>query len=224
MKTQHALVAAGILTVAAFAYSLSVYSALPERIPTHWNIRGQVDGWSGRQFGAFFAPGLVAVFGLLLVALPWLSPRNFKIDDFRQTFNYVMVVMMALFVYLGVVSLTAALRPDLDVGRAVVIGICILLALIGNVLGKVRRNFWMGVRTPWTLASDEVWIATHRLAARLMVAGGVLGAVAVLLSGSPVLAFVLIMLAAFVPVVYSLVLYKRLEREGRLGGDEGTRG
>jgi uncharacterized membrane protein len=87
--------------------------------------------------------------------------------------------------------------------------------VIGNVLGKVRRNFWMGVRTPWTLANDTVWAATHRLAARLMVAAGLLGAMAVWLGVPIAICFVLLIAALLVPAVYSLVLYKRLEREGQ---------
>ena len=109
---------------------------------------------------------------------------------------------------------SAAARGVVESNPAVVVRIPIaetflFFALIGNVLGKVRRNFWVGVRTPWTLASDKVWIATHRLAARLMVVAGMIGAL-----GVPVaLCFGLLMLALFVPVVYSYFLYQRLERE-----------
>ena len=85
---------------------------------------------------------------------------------------------------------------------------------MGNVLGKVRRNFWMGVRTPWTLASEKVWVATHRLAARLLTAGGLAGAVAAWLGAPLVLCFWLLMVALLWPAVHSLLLYKRLEREG----------
>jgi uncharacterized membrane protein len=83
------------------------------------------------------------------------------------------------------------------------------------VLGKVRRNFWMGVRTPWTLASDAVWIATHRLAARLLVAGSLAGAIALWLGAPVEVGFFLLLTALLIPAGYSLLLYKRLEREGR---------
>jgi hypothetical protein len=97
-------------------------------------------------------------------------------------------------------------------------GICLFFALIGNVMGKVRRNFWMGVRTPWTLASEPVWNQTHRLAAWLFVAAGLVGFVLVMLLPPDVVWVALLVLipAGLVPVVYSLVLYKRLERQGKL--------
>jgi uncharacterized membrane protein len=84
------------------------------------------------------------------------------------------------------------------------------------VLGQVRRNFWVGVRTPWTLTSEAVWSRTHRLAAWLYVPLGVAGAAAVVL-GAPLSAcFVVFIVVVLLPAVYSLVLYKRLERQGNL--------
>ena len=91
-----------------------------------------------------------------------------------------------------------------------------MFALLGNVLGKVRRNFYVGVRTPWALASERVWNATHRLAGKTFVAAGLVGLVltAAGLNGWPT--FVSLMVGAFVPILYSLVYYKQLERSGAL--------
>lgn len=216
VRTKQAVVAAILLTVAALAYTLAVYATLPQRIPTHWGWRGEVDGWGDKTMAAFLMPGMMVLLLGMLLALPWLSPRNFSVDSFRETFNYVMLMAVALMGYLHVVMLHAGLHPGLDMGRVLVGGILLFLALMGNVLGKVRRNFWMGVRTPWTLASETVWIATHRLAARLWASVGLVGALAVWL-GAPVAGcFVVFMVVVFVPVFHSLVLYKRLEHEGRL--------
>jgi uncharacterized membrane protein len=89
-------------------------------------------------------------------------------------------------------------------------------ALLGNVMGKVRRNFYVGVRTPWALANERVWNATHRFAAKTFVAAGVIGLALTLLgfTGWPV--FVLLMAGLLAPVAYSLVFYKQLERRGQL--------
>lgn len=92
--------------------------------------------------------------------------------------------------------------------------------LIGNVLGNVRRNFWVGVRTPWTIASERVWNDTHRLAARLFVVAALAGLAVILLplplAAVSITTFVLIMAAALVPVFYSLWDYKRLQWRGEL--------
>jgi uncharacterized membrane protein len=105
----------------------------------------------------------------------------------------------------------ATVHPGTDPGRPLVGGIFLFFALMGNLLGKVRRNFWMGIRTPWTLASDAVWIATHRAAARLYTAVGLIGAVMVFLGAPLALCFVILIVGAFVPMVQSYFFYKRLE-------------
>jgi uncharacterized membrane protein len=214
MTNRQAALLVAAFVVAAALYSALLYPSLPERVPTHWNVHGQVDGWMRRPVAAVFGPALVAVLGGLLFLLPWLSPRHFKVDSFRGTYNYVVVLIAGLILFIHVVSLQAALHPAFDSGRVLISGLFLLLALVGNVLGKVRRNFWMGVRTPWTLASDAVWIATHRLAARMMVGAGVLGTLALWLGVPVALCMIVWMVALLIPVFYSLVLYKRLEREG----------
>jgi uncharacterized membrane protein len=163
-------------------------------------------------------PGLMFAWAGLTLLLPWLSPRKFDVDTFRGTYGYVMCVIQGLFLYVHGVILLGSLRPGLDVGRVLVAGILLFLTLVGNVLGKVRRNFWLGVRTPWTLASERVWERTHRLAAWLFVAAGAVGFVLVVCGVSLVVPFVGVLAAALVPVLYSLVVYKRLERAGRLDG------
>jgi uncharacterized membrane protein len=215
MTTRKAAGAGLLLALAALAYALALYPSLPEQIPIHWDIHGQVDGWGSKHWAAFVGPMLMTLMLLLMVGLPWLSPRGFAVETFRGTFNYVMLIIIGLLGYLHVISLQAGLHPTVEFGRLLVSGLFLFLALLGNVLGKVRRNFWMGVRTPWTLASERVWVATHRLAARLLVASGLLGAIAAWLGAPLAFCFWLLMAALFVPVIHSLLLYKRLEREGQ---------
>ncbi|HET6882797.1 MAG TPA: DUF1648 domain-containing protein [Pirellulales bacterium] len=205
------------LTVAAWVAALAAYPYLPEKVPIHWNIRGEVDGYGQKQWAVFLTPGvMIALLGLFRV-LPWLSPKPFTLDTFRGTYEFAVALTMGLMAYIHGLTLWAAWAGPVDLGRALIAGLCLFFALLGNVLGKVRRNFFMGVRTPWTLASERVWIDTHRLAARLFVAAGVIGFVLSLALGGTtafMAAFALIMLAAFVPAVYSLIHYKRLERQG----------
>ena len=102
----------------------------------------------------------------------------------------------------------------MDIGRALIAGMFLFFALLGNVMGKVRKNFYIGIRVPWTLASDRVWNDTHRLAAWLMVAGGIIGFLLVI-AGLPIVWSIGVLLVTFlIPVVYSFVHYKALERQG----------
>jgi uncharacterized membrane protein len=113
--------------------------------------------------------------------------------------------------------LAQALGVPLAMDRLLSGGIAVLVVLLGNVLGKVRSNFWLGVRTPWTLASERVWYATHRLAGKTMVTGGLL-ALACVLAGLPARwATCAVLAGALLPVPWSLLYYKRLERPGGPG-------
>jgi uncharacterized membrane protein len=211
------------LTVAALAGALYLYfvqyDQLPERIATHWDIHFEPDHWVPKAgvLGHFLVlPGIMAGITLLTLVLPWLSPRSFEVEPFRATYGYVMALVVALMGYLDVVFLWASLKQGAWMYQLLVGGIFLFFALLGNVLGRVRRNFWMGVRTPWTLASEAVWNQTHRVAAWLFVAGGVAGFVAVLIGVPPLWCFVGLIVVALWPVLYSLLLYKRLEKQGRL--------
>jgi uncharacterized membrane protein len=215
------------LTAAAFAASLYVgefhYEQLPDPMPTHWDVRGEPDQWMPREqayrLNFLLVPALMAGMVVLTLVLPWLSPKNFKIEPWADTYYYIMAMIVALFGFIHVCLALSSLYPEWKFVYFMVAGMLLFFALLGNVLGQVRKNFWVGIRVPWTLASDTVWNRTHRVAGWLWVAFGLLGALAVLVfhnTEALVACFVLLFVVALAPVVYSLILYKRLERQGKL--------
>jgi uncharacterized membrane protein len=207
---------AAAVILAAFAGTVVAYPQLPAVVPLHWDAHGNVNGWGPKWSLFLYGPGLMALFVLLFSVLPWLSPKKFEIDSFRATYLYIMMTLVALLAYIHVLVLGAALGVALDMSRAIMGGVCLLIALMGNVLGKVRRNFYIGVRTPWTIANEQVWNATHRFAAKTFFAGGVAGLLAVILRAPFWVPMSAILIAALSPVIYSLLFYKRLERQGNL--------
>jgi uncharacterized membrane protein len=214
MKRTYFLIAA-LLIAAMLIVTLVVYPDLPSQVPMHWNLRGEVDRY-GDKLEIFLMPAAMAVVALLFAALPWLSPRRFEVDTFRSTYLYIMLLVLAFMAYVHVLTIWVALSKPLDVNRALLGALFLLLALLGNVLGRVRRNFYIGVRTPWTLASEKVWDATHRFAARAFVLAGLLGLLSLAVTASPVAGIVILVAAAMVSALYSLVYYKRLERRNEL--------
>jgi uncharacterized membrane protein len=209
----------GLAVGASLVAYYGFYDRLPDRVPIHWDWKGQADRWVERDGALSYLlllPGLMAGTVLLTLVLPWLSPRHFQVEPFRATYDYIMFLIVAMFAYLHLVILAASFEKAFDLTRVLLGGMFLFLAALGNVLGKVQRNFWIGVRTPWTLASDIVWNRTHRLAAWLFVAGGLLAFLATVANLPVVVALVLFGVPALVPVFYSLILYKRLEKEGRL--------
>jgi uncharacterized membrane protein len=207
----------GILLIAAtLVVTAAFYPRLPDNVPIHWNTDGSADHyapkWSLLVVNPAIMAGVLAVFFLL----PWLSPRHFEVDSFRSTYLYIMLVLLTVLAYFHGVLLWVDVSGRTNANRAIIGGVCLMVALLGGALGRVRRNFYLGVRTPWTIANEDVWNATHRLAAKLFVVAG--------LAGLTLLAFGVrsssilfpLLAAAVIPVVYSLVLYKRLEHQGKL--------
>lgn len=212
MKSRHIVLC--VLMILAAAAATAYYApGLRPTIPLHWNSAGQVDGYGPRWILWLIGPGLMAVMLLIGVALPWLSPKQFEVQRFAATYSYLMTVLVVLFGGLEALMISTVLSgvdvPGLP--RVLEAGGFLLLVLIGNPMGKVRRNFFIGIRTPWTLASEQVWNATHRLAGKLMVASGVLGLLAVWLNAPGWILLVPGLGWALVAAVYSLVRYKRLE-------------
>lgn len=203
-----------LLIGAMLVFTFAVYPFLPEQIPTHWNIRGEVDGWSPRWPGAFFTPALAVGVWLLMQLLPRLDPRRENYERFEETYWLVISVLIGFFALIQVLSLGSALGWPVDVPRMVIAGLGILLLALGNVLPRIRSNWWMGIRTPWTLENERVWRETHRLGGKTFVAAGVVVIMSAFLPSHVAFWVVIpaVMMAAFIPLGYSYLIWRR-ERE-----------
>lgn len=206
-----------LLLVAPFCAVGLLWDRLPERVPIHWNIHGQVDGYAGRPFGALFVPCMNVLVVLLIVFVSKIDPRmRRQSEEARATSLRVLkAVRLAFSLFLTVLSVTMlciAIGIPLDIGRIIAGGLAFLFLILGNLMGKIRPNYFVGVRTPWTLESPEVWQKTHRLAGRVMVAGALLLLVGALVLPGKATFFVLlptVILMAFVPIIYSYIAYKK---------------
>jgi uncharacterized membrane protein len=127
-----------------------------------------------------------------------------------------MIVIVVFMAYFHALVVWTAFSKPLDMNRAILGALFLLLTLLGAVLGKVKRNFFIGVRTPWTLASERVWDATHRFAAKVFVIAGLVGLASLTITARPLAGLLIIVTAALASIVYSLVYYKQLERRNEL--------
>ena len=190
------------------------YSELPDPMPSHWNMKGEVDGWMDRETNLALLLGLPLFCWALMKVIPLISPKGFRTDDFSDTIN---VMQTALVVFLSAIGAAVMLETrnfGLDMTNYVLIAVGGLLIVLGNYLGKVRKNFFIGIRTPWTLASDEVWSKTHRLGGWMFVLAGVVLALSGVFGINEIVMAGTIVLAAVIPIAYSFILYRRIEGFG----------
>jgi uncharacterized membrane protein len=198
-------------TALAFGAAGALYSRLPERVPTHWNWRGEIDGWTAKPLGPFVMPLAMAGVLALMAAVPRLSPKRWGVEPFESVYALLQTVMTAFFAVMTGALLLAGLGRAPAMSRVVDVAAGLVLAVVGNFLGKVTKNFFVGIRTPWTLASDEVWLRTHRLGGKLLVATGALAVISGLAGWSALPFLVALGLTGAVTTVYSYVVYRRVE-------------
>lgn len=161
-----------VLIVIAFAASAAVYDRLPDPMPTHWNLSGEVDGWTPLPWGAFLLP-LMLVAGLaIFYVIPMIDPRKANYAKFKGTYEVLIITVMTFMLSVHLLVLANATGANVSINRVVPIGVAVLLMVVGNLLPRTRPNWFVGIRTPWTLSSDRVWERTHRFAGHLFVAAG----------------------------------------------------
>lgn len=211
---QRFLVAAGFVAVSAAASVLAAPS-LPEQVVTHWNAAGVPDGTLPKPVALALIPALSGFMLVVFAAIPRVDPLRRNIRSFRGYYDWFVVAFTAFMAVVHAGILAYNLGYTFDSTVFVVVGVAILFYYVGVLLEHAERNWFIGVRTPWTLSSDEVWRRTHDLAARLFKLTAAV-ALAGLLFGDLAVYFLLVpaLATAVVTVVYSYYLYEKID-----GGD-----
>lgn len=207
----------GLVIVALMlAWAVWSYPRLPAEVPTHWNWRGEITDTRGKSF-TFLLPAMAFAMWLLLPLLRRIDPRRDNYERFDDTF-WLLVNGMVMFVaVVHVLLVGVGLGWPVQGDQVIMLAVGAMLLLLGNYLPRVRSNWWVGIRTPWTLENEDVWRATHRVAGWTFVAGGALTMIAALLPAELRLsiAFPAMMAAALIPVAYSYYSWRRFQRGGR---------
>ena len=200
-----------MIVVAAFIVSAVVYPRLPATIPTHWDLSGQPNGWSSRFWGAWLIPIFLLGMWALVRVLPRIDPRGANYAKFGGAFEAIIDAIMLFMFALHVVALRAALGHPVEMQRILPIGIGVLLIVIGNLLPRARPNWFVGIRTPWTLSSDRVWEKTHRFGGRVFVAAGLIITIAsfVWVEEAHIVLFAVMVVVASSVMIYSYLEWKR---------------
>jgi len=205
-----------VLGIVIFSFILGVimYGRMPEQMASHWNIRNEVDGSMSRFWGLFFAPFLLLGLFVLFLAIPRIDPLKRNIETFRTHFQGFIILLFLFLFYLYVVTIAWNLGRRFVMIRFLAPGFALLFFFCGVLLERTKRNWFVGIRTPWTLSSDRVWDRTHRLGGRLFKIAGVLCLGGIAFPGHA-LYFVLVpvLFAAACAAAYSYREYQKESKE-----------
>ena len=162
------------LLVLLFALSAWCWPGSPDRIPVHWGLNGQPDRWGGRWEGLLTLPFAALGIYLLLLFLPRIDPGRANYGTFARTYAALRLLVLLFLSSIHVMVLLAIRGRHVDMTTIVPLLTGALLIVLGNLLGKIRPNWFVGIRTPWTLTSKESWTRTHRAGGWVLMACGLL--------------------------------------------------
>lgn len=202
-----------VLLSAPFIASFILWERMPDIVPVHFNAAGEADDFGPKWINAFLIPGIACATYLFLLVIPAIDPKK-RIENTQKPIAAIRIVI-SLFL-IGVYALVMMKSFDLeaDVGQFVLVSIGILIAITGNYMNSIKPNYFIGIRTPWTLENPEVWKKTHRFASKLWILGGVMMTISAFipfLKGSLFVIISTVLILAVVPFIYSYQLFNKLK-------------
>lgn len=205
-----------ILSVAPLLMVLAFYSKLPATVPVHWGIDGNVDRY-GSKNELFLIAGMNILMGVMFFFLPKIDPKQKNYDRFQGIYEWMAIWTLAFMAVMTGLILRETMYPgSFDIGKVVVVMVAVLFICMGNVMPKVKQNFFTGVKTPWALSSETVWNKTHRLGGKCFVFGGILMLISAFLGNGKIMFGVTVgvaLLIGGIPSVMSYIWYKNETKE-----------
>ncbi len=207
-----------VLVVMLFTVALSIffYPMMPERIASHWNAQGQVDGYMPKFCGLFLMPFVFLIIGILFWAIPRIDPLRNNIAEFRKYYDgfLILVFLFMLIIHFQIIlwNFGIRIRPNI----VIPIGLGLLFFYAGILCEHAKRNWFIGIRTPWTLSSDKVWDRTNRLGGRLFKIAALVALLGLFFQAWAFL-FVIIpaLLVAVFTIIFSYLEYVKEVKSGK---------
>ena len=204
------------LILISFIIGISLWSIMPNMMASHWNASGQVDDYMSKFWGLFLFPFILVFFLILYHFIPRIDPLKKNIEKFRKYFDWFIFLIALFFLYIYILTLFFNLNYQINMTFAIIHSIAFLFFFIGILIQNAKRNWFVGIRTPWTLSSDIVWNKTHKIGGKLFKISAIITLIG-LFFGKYAIWFLLISILASVIYLlfYSYFEYKKLENKKR---------
>jgi len=211
MTTKTTFIISITLIVIAIIAGGLLWNQLPDQMASHWNANDQVNGTMSKFWGVFLMPLITTGMLALFLVIPNIDPLKANIAQFRESFNLFIVLIIAFMLYIHGLTLAWSLGyQDFKMSAAMLPFMGVLFIAIGLMLRRAKRNFFIGIRTPWTLSSDSVWDKTHQLGSILFMVSGAFAIIGGIFGGMTAfwLMFVPLIGSTIFLVIYSYMLYR----------------
>lgn len=202
------------LILITFTVGVILYPRLPDLTPTHWNIRGDVDSWMNKNVAVILFPVLILIVYFIMTLLPIVDPLRENYSKFIFPYFWFRTATVLFLSLIYFYSLWAALGKEVDILYFIIPATSLYFVLLGFFLPQTKRNYFVGIRTPWTIHSDKVWDMTHSFGEKVLVGTGVLALFSVLIPRYSFLIFISLIVFAFCAItVYSYYVFKEIESQ-----------
>jgi uncharacterized membrane protein len=212
MSTRTTTIIVLILIIAAALAGLLLWNKLPDQMASHWDVNDQVNGYMSKTWGVFMVPLITLGMFLLFLVIPSIDPLKANIAKFRGIFNLFIVFIVAFMLYIYGLSLAWNLGyTNFKMSTSMLPAMGLLFIFLGFLMRNAKRNFFIGIRTPWTLSSDTVWDKTHQLGSILFMISGVLALIGGIFGGMTAFWFLFVPLigSTIFLLIYSYVIYQQ---------------
>ena len=203
------LIISSLLILFPIFFGLAFWNKLPEQMVIHWGIDGVADGFSNRSFVVFSLPLFILLLHWFCILITYKDPKTEEQNP--RVFNIIFWICPIISLFANGIIYATALGKEFNVGTLILLFVGSMFVIIGNYLPECKQNHTIGIRIKWTLENEENWIATHRMAGKLWIGGGILFCLGIFLPGSNFI-WILISLSTIlivIPVVYSYIHNKK---------------
>lgn len=216
MSTKNTLIISVFLILIATLAGILIWNKLPEQVASHWNENDQVNGYMSRFWGVFLMPMVTTGMLALFLVIPSIDPLKANVAQFRETFNVFIAMIIGFMIYIHGLTLVWNLGyTNFRMGSAMLPALGLLFIFVGQLISKAKRNFFIGIRTPWTLSSDSVWDKTHAISAKFFTISGIAAFLGILFPNYAIWFLMIPLLgSSMFSVVYSYFLYRAEQKAG----------
>ncbi|KON27915.1 hypothetical protein AC481_03250 [miscellaneous Crenarchaeota group archaeon SMTZ-80] len=199
-----------IIILASFAISMYFYPQMPEKLASHWDSQGQVDGYMSKFWGLFLLPFVMIGILLLFIAIPKIDPLKSNIMEFRHYYQRFLILFMGFLFYTHLLTILWNIGLRFDMIQLFLPAISIFVYYSGILIENSKMNWFVGIRTPWTLSNEKVWNKTHKIGGKLFKAAGIIVLLGILIRDYAIFIIIIpIITITIYTIVYSYIEYQK---------------